>query len=262
MKKIIFTLGMFAFLQPTFLLAQLNKVTESCEVTPCEEGLNCVQTKDGKKCSSCDQSRLKELSDIVSNSCPDLGSYPDKSTIYQDALAGDGRVQVEVFDNMLESEKKCKQAREKRESECWGGGDDGHKQQIDQVTTIIENVAELKKTSIEKRNVYYCSKSTYESRLSTFNSKARLNFEEIEEKIKSSEDDLKDGKKINCSDIEQKGNDCERCADAAKDLLADGFSNSDDKFPVAYKQIYEKAQELQKKAKEVLEAAKEKQLCN
>ena len=54
----------------------------------------------------------------------------------------------------------------------------------------------------------------------------------------------------------------ERCADAAKDLLSDGFSGSSDKFPDDYNKIYLKVLELQKRAKEVVDLAKEKQLCN
>jgi hypothetical protein len=264
MKKIMLIVSLFGLLQPKTIFAQLKKVNEMCNVTPCEEGLHCVDTKEGQKCSTCDQSRLDELSTEKSNACKAFGegSYPKTSPDFQNSLVVDGRVAVDVFDVMLEGEKKCKEARINRENACWNGGDAGHKKQFDQLETIIENISKTKKEMIEGREVYYCSKSTYESRLNTFRSKSNLNFSEIQEKIGTAENDVLGGKKIDCSDIESRGNDCERCADAAKDLLSDGFSGSSDKFPDEYNKIYVKALELQKRAKEVVDLAKEKELCN
>ena len=115
---------------------------------------------------------------------------------------------------------------------------------------------------ISDKRVYYCSKSTYESKLSTYNSKCNLNFSDISQKIEIMNNDQDKGNKVNCSDIERYSNDCERCFDAAKDLLYDGFQNSTSKFPYDYNQSMTKADELVKKAKELLQTVKNKSLCN
>jgi hypothetical protein len=266
MKKIMLIVVLFGLLHPTTIFAQLQKVNESCETTPCETGLFCVDTKkDGKKCATCDQSKLNDLSEEVGKYCKVFGEgWTEKSNPdYQNVVAADDRVMVDIYDQMIEGAKKCKEARVTRENTCWNGGDPTHAGQITDISNSIENLSDRKKRAIDNRRVYYCSKSTYDSRLSTFQSKARdVNLPDIEQKIAIAENDVLAGKKIDCSDIERKGNDCERCADAAKDLFSDGFSGSSDKFPDEYNNIYQKALELQKRAKGVVDLAKEKELCN
>jgi hypothetical protein len=200
---------------------------------------------------------------VISNFCKAFGEgwNAESSQDYQDALAPDGRVQVDVYDKMLENAKKCKQARQDRENTCWNGGDDKHKGVITEVARGIDNLSDHKYKMISARRVFYCSKDTYVGRLRTFNSKADLNFPDIDQKLSIMEKDVNDGKKVNCSDIEKYSNDCERCVDASKDLLGDGFSNSTDKFPKDYNDIYIKAQDLFKRAKDLLDAAKSKSLC-
>ena len=244
---------------------QLSKVNEECSVMPCESGLYCVEVKGGKKkCAACDQSTLSDLTGKVEDYCKTFGQgwTPESSAEYQAVLAPDGRVLVEVFDKMLENAKKCKEAREYREDRCWKGGDDEHKKAIEQIKESIERMSAHKYKMISDRRVYYGSKNYYESRLSTFKSKASLNFPDIDQKLSIIEKDINDGKKVDCSVIERYSNDCEYCVNAGKDLLYDGFSNSSDKFPEEYNTPYTKAQELLKRAKSLLETAKSKSLCN
>jgi hypothetical protein len=265
MKPLILFVTFFCLIHSTAIRAQLKAVNEECSATPCESGLFCVETKDGKKkCATCDQSKLNDMTRDVDNFCKAFGQgwTPNASQDYQDALAADGRVLVDVYDIMLENAKKCKAARVDREHECWKDGDDEHKKAIEQVGESIERIATHKQRMIDDRRVYYCSKSTYESRLSTFKSKSNLEFPNIEQKLNIAENDIKDGKKVDCSQIEKYSDDCERCVDACKDLLNDGFSNRTDRFPAEYNDIYTKSQELLKKAKDILESAKSKDLCN
>jgi hypothetical protein len=245
--------------------AQTKKVNEECGTTPCESGLFCVELKSGAhKCATCDQSTLNSLTSEVENSCKSFGEgwTPESSQDYQDVLAPDGRVLVDVFDKMLENAKKCKEAREYREDKCWNKGDDEHQKAISQVKESIERMSAHKYKMISDRRVYYGSKNYYFSRLSTFKSKSDLNFPDIDQKLSIIERDINDGKKVNCSDIEKYSNDCERCVDASKDLFSDGFGNSNDKFPDEYNNIYIKAQDLMKRAKTALDNAKSKSLCN
>lgn len=245
--------------------AQLKKVNEPCNQMPCENGLHCVEMRDGKKkCSTCDQSKLENYTKEVDNYCKTFGEgwTPEGSAEYKDALAADGRALVDVYDIMLENAKKCKQARVNRERECWGDGDEEHKKAIEQISQSIERMAAHKYKMIDDRRVYYGSKSNYESYLSTFKSKCNLNFPDINQKLDISYNEQNNGKKVNCTDIENYSNDCEKCFEAAKTLLYYGFSNSTYKFPVEYNELYNNAEKTFKKAKELLESVKYKNLCN
>jgi hypothetical protein len=251
---------------PADCLAQpLKKVNEICSQMPCESGLYCVETRDGeKKCATCDQSKLDGLSRDVDANCKAFreGWTPAASEDYQEALAQDGRAMVDVYDKMLEAAKKCKEARTYREGQCWNGGDDTHKGEINKVSESIDRIASHKSKMIGDRRVYYCSKSTYQSKLSTFLSKCDLNFPNMNQKLEivNKEQDKKN--KVSCSDIERFSNDCERCFDAARDLLSDGFSGSSGKFPEDYSIPYGKAEDTMKKAKDLLQTVKSKSLCN
>ena len=242
-----------------------KKVNEVCDQLPCESGLYCIQTRDGKKkCAECDQSKLDSLTGSVDTYCKgfEKGWTPGSSEEYQAALADDGRVLVDVFDKMLENAKKCKEAREYRENQCWDGGDNDHKDAIRQVSDSIDRISAHKNQMISDRRVYYGYQSTYKSKLSTFRSKCDLNFPDINQKLAIMNSDQEKNNKVNCSDIEKYGDDCERCFNEAKDLLNDGFSGSSSKFPDEYSRAYSNAEETMKKARELLKIVKSKNVCN
>lgn len=263
MKNIfIGTIFLFAILSNC--AAQLTKVNESCKQMPCESGLYCLALKNGdQKCATCDQSALNGYTRDVDEYCKgfEVGWTPGASPEFQDVLAKDGRVWVDVFDIMLEKAKKCKQAREYREKQCWKDGDDEHKKAISEVTESISRMSDHKRRQIDDRRVYYCSESTYESRLSTYTSKCDINFPDINQKLDILSNSIKDGKKVDCDDIEDYGEKCEYCLQAAKDLLYDGFRNNSSYIPNEYGDVMTKAQEAVKKAKDMYADAKNKSLC-
>ena len=242
-----------------------KRVNESCDQLPCESGLYCVQTRDGKKkCAECDQSKLDNLTANVETYCKEFenGWTPGSSTEYAAALAEDGRVLIDVFDTMIESAKKCKEAREYREDQCWDGGDDVHKDAIRQVSESINRISAHKYQMIDDKRAYYGSSSTYKSKLSTFRSKCELNFPDINQKLAIMNSEQDKNNKVNCSDIEKYGDDCERCFNEARDLLNDGFAGSTSKFPEQYSRTYSNAEETMKRARELLRNVKSKNLCN
>jgi hypothetical protein len=244
---------------------ELRKVNQPCSDLPCESGLTCVETRDeGKKCATCSQSDLEGYSRAIDDMCKTFGEgwTPSKSEEYQAALAPDGRVRVDVYDTMLDKAKACKQARESREGRCWNGGDDRHKKALNEIGDSISRIADHKGTMIGARRVYYCQTSTYVGRLSTFNSKCQLNFPDMDQKLTIYTKDLNDSKTVPCSDVERYRNDSERCVDAGKDLLYDGFSDSSYKIPEEYSITYGKAREVFKKGKDVYDTAKGRTLCN
>jgi len=163
---------------------------------------------------------------------------------------------------MLEIAKRCRQIREERERNCWKGGDDNHKKEIEKVKESIENGAAHKYKMIVDRQVYYTSKSNYESYLRTFNSKTDLNFPDINQKLDVMLYEINRGNKVSCSDIERYSNDCERGYGAAKDLFYYGFSNDSNKLPRDYEKKMQQSEETFKKAKDLLQTVKNKSLCN
>jgi hypothetical protein len=189
MKAYLFMLMVIATLMSsthTTRADEFKKVNEVCDQMACESGLYCVETRDNKKkCATCDQSKLNSLSSAVDTSCKTFGEgwTPEASEQYQQALASDGRVLVDVFDKMLDAAKQCKEARTTRESECWKGGDDEHKKAIEQVSSSIGRITDHKNKMIGDRRVYYGSISTYRDRLSTFKSKCDVNFPDLNQKL-------------------------------------------------------------------------------
>jgi hypothetical protein len=201
----------------------------------------------------------------VEDSCKGFGSgwTPDSSPDYLAVRADDSRVLVDVFDTMLASAKRCKEARVSRERECWGGGDSDHRQAIDQISSSIDRISDHKSRMISDRRVYYGSKSDYASYLSTFTSKCTrdVNFPDLNQKIDVMNSDSGRGTKINCSDLEKYGNDSERCFNSAKDLKRYGFSDSSSKFPDEYAKSYDTAERTMNKARDLLRTVKDKSLC-
>lgn len=244
--------------------AQLTRVNESCKQMPCEERLYCLTLKNGdQKCATCDQSTLNDLTGKVDDACKafDVAWTPENSSDYKEALAVDGRVMVDVYDVMLEKAKRCKEAREYREYKCWDNGDSEHRGAIKQVVESIDRMATHKYRQISDRRVYYCSKSTYESRLSTFNSKCALNFADINQQLNILLNTMGNKTPVSCSDIDRYGDDCERCFSAAKDLYYDGFRSTSSYFPHPYQETMDKAESTYKAARSLKEMAYKDNLC-
>lgn len=244
--------------------AQLTRVNESCKQMPCEERLYCLTLKNGdQKCATCDQSTLNDLTGKVDDACKsfDVAWTPENSSEFQEVLAVDGRVMVDVYDVMLEKAKRCKEAREYREYKCWDNGDREHLDAIKRVAESIDRIATHKYRQISDRRVYYCSKSTYESRLSTFNSKCNLNFPDINQQLNILLNNMGNKTPVSCSDIDRYGDDCERCFAAAKDLYYDGFRSTSSYFPYPYQETMDKAESTYKSARSLKEMAYKDNLC-
>ncbi len=165
----------------------------------------------------------------------DVAWTPENSSEFQKVLAVDGRVMVDVYDVMLEKAKRCKEAREYQEyKSCGTTATANTRAPSGQVAESIDRIAAHKYRQISDRRVYYCSKSTYESRLSTFNSKCALNFADINQQLNILLNTMGNKTPVSCSDIDRYGDDCERCFSAAKDLYYDGFRSTSTYFPYPY----------------------------
>jgi hypothetical protein len=265
MKLYLHTALCWAFLLPFATAAQNKDVNEKCSGTiECKKGLYCVETVNGKKCASCDQSTLNSLTGTVNSLCKtfESGWAPDKSPEYKAVEAEDKRVAVEVYDDMLEKAKACKAARENRENKCWKGGDNEHKKAIGEVEASIKKISEHKYTMIAAKRVYYSSYSTYRAKLSTFLSKTRnLNIKDIENAVKEYRKKLSAAGKINCRQAAEYQKQCEAAYDAAKELLSNCFKNTESVMPAQYTAFYKPCEKLADELEEILKTARDKKLC-
>lgn len=260
----MFFFSCMLWLSSATAFTQTGKVNDGCDKNACGSGLYCVKTRDGsQKCASCNQSKLNDLTDKVENACKTFDNgYTEKGRLYQDALASDGRVQVDVYDEILELGKKCREARENREKECWAGGDKGHQEQIKDVSNTIVNVSDRKKAAIKDKKVFYCSKSTYESKLGSFNSKCKTgDLEKWDASVKKLEESVNKGEKISCSEIEGLIRNCEYASEAAEILMKECYKNNTDLFPTEYFSRWDYSEKVLKKAQDLLKKAKDKSLC-
>lgn len=253
------------FLASFSLFAQ-QKVNEPCTGDDnCESGY-CLETKYGSLCGTCPQSKLKTLSATVYSTCKESSRSWKKAREYTDRIASDDRVADEVFPMLLERINDCKEARLAVMEVCFKGGgnrDPGkHRQSVEEVGNNFENLKKEYKKSVADRQVYYCSKSTYESALRNYTRYCNLRFSSIEDDIEDALDDLEDDKEIDCDDIEDYYDDCKACYEAADDLLDNGFKGNNNFFPKEYKKVLDNAEEQMEAAEAVMDLAKKEKLCD
>lgn len=260
----------FCLLSSYSLIAQDKKINEKCATAIECDSDYCVEVKDTngsrkKVCSDCSQSSLNSYSSKVNTYCKGIGSgwKPSTSPEYKSSKAQDDRVRAGVFDEMIDKIKKCKTARTNREKACFNGGDGTHADKIREMERSLSSIASLKSRMIGLKQVFHCDRSAYDSKLNTFNSKCNgLNFSSIDSALDGMERDIKDKKEVDCDDLEDYRDDCQRCLDAAEDLLRTGFQNSSSKFPSKYKDVMEMADDNYARAKILHDDAEDDDLCD
>ncbi len=234
----------------------------------CKSGI-CLKLRSGDMvCGTCSQSTFDNLAPKVDQYCKAFGDgwSPEKAPEYNNVEV-EGRVQVEVYDEMLEKAKDCKEARENLQEECFEGGASydkrDHAGQIRAIEGSISSLAAHKQKMINDKRVYYCSKSTYEGVLRQYDSKCgSLDFNQVKQKLDSKKYDLSKGLKVDCDLLEDLMEDCKECAYAAKQLIDYGFKGSSSYTPTEYSTKLEKAEEMQKLLEDQHEIAEDKDLCD
>lgn len=248
--------------------AQSQNVNEPCaDEKACKSGI-CLELRSGNKvCGTCSQSTFNSLAPKVDEHCKAFqdGWRAEKAPEYI-ASEVDGRVQVEVYDEMLEKAKACKQARVTLQSECFKGGEAydkyDHAGQIKSIETSIDDLAAHKQKMIYDKRVYYCSKSTYEGALRQFDSKCSLDLNQVKQKLDAMKYDFNKGEKIDCDALEDLEEDCDDCAAAARDLINYGFKNSSSYTPREYSDRLEAMENMKTLLEDLREDADDKDLCD
>lgn len=253
---------------PLFLTeaAAQRKVNETCKAdSDCERSCKCLTTVNGKKCATCDQSTLARLTGEVNENCKadQDGWAPEKSPEYIAVTAADQRVEVGVYDVMIDKAKACKAARIDRENKCWKGGDAEHKNSIAEVEQGISNLATHKYRMIQDKRVYYSTFPVYRSRLNDYMNKCdKLKITDLRNYLEGYKKKIKAGTKISCSEAEGYQRTIGYGYDAAADLMSDCFKNNISIFPNEYRAKLEAVKELKEEYKSMLDDARAKKLCN
>lgn len=250
----------------TYTAAAQKKVNEPCKAdAECERSCHCVTTVNGKKCATCDQSTLTRLTNEVNETCKadKDGWAPEKSPEYIAVMAEDGRVEVGMFDDLIDKAKACKAARTERENKCWKGGDAEHKNSIAEVERGVTNLATHKNRMILDKRVYYSSFPVYRSKLSDYLDKCdKLKTTDLRNYLEGYKKKIKAGTKISCSEAEGYLRNIGYGYDAAADLLSYCFKNNINIFPNEYRAKMEAVEQLKEDYKAMLDDAKAKKLCN
>lgn len=259
----------FLWVSVTATFAQSLYSNQPCkENGDCKSGI-CLKLRSGDYvCGTCSQSTFDRLAPKVDEYCKSFGNgwRPEKAPEYL-AMEVDGRVQVEVYDEMLEKAKACRDARKELQKECFEGGESydkyDHAGQIRAIETSISDLAAHKTKMIGDNRVYYCSKSTYEGGLRQYESKCgRLDFNQVKQKYDAANYALGKGLKTDCDLLEDWDEKCEECELAARDLIKYGFRDNSSYTPDEFADKKEKAEEWHDKFVDLMGKIKSKSLCD
>lgn len=118
------------------------------------------------------------------------------------------------FKIRIENGDRCIAARKGENSDCWNGGDQGHREAVDQAESARKNCYDELNRRRGDGGIYECSDSTYSSRASdTDTSCAAIG--------KGCEEWAKDEKVVDCDAIEDAMKRAEKCVSAVERLDSD-----------------------------------------
>ncbi len=205
---------------------------------------HCYKKGNGKEvCVDCSSStignargRIKRYCKEELRSCKRLGSETE--------------VSQEIFEDRIESGDNCIKAREAENKDCWGGGDRGHKQAVDEAGAARKTCYDEWNTRKSTGFLFTCSQSTYSS-------KSRDVDRYCSAYGKGCASWRKDDKKADCDDIEDALEDTDKCVDAVESLDSSCLPRPSR----PRKRQFEAAQNALDYCKEVLRYKKDKKLC-
>jgi Novel toxin 16 len=235
------------------LTAQTKEVNDPCEGDKdCKSG-NCVTTKSGeKKCSDCDQSKLRSYTEKVDEKCKDWDKGILGYSDLKNQFGSKTEVSLMLLNMRKEACKGCYDARSERENTCWKGGDPGHKKQMEE---MVESMRYIDGVMDEKKRYYLaykCEPGKYEDLVEDITDNCK-GLDELFAKY-----GLNDNKEGSCREIEDLIDKCIDCREAWTDLVYYCFDNS----PSAERtKRFNEVKDMEKIAKETLAEKKSKNLC-
>ncbi len=235
---------------------QNKSVNEPCSGdSDCKSG-HCVtvRTKDGEKklCCDCDKSKLDGYTDKVNEKCKQVEAGEAKITDIKDAIGKNKEVYLVVLNQKLEYWKGCYIARYEREKTCWDYGDDAHKDKLKEANDAQDYITRL--IDEKKRDGYgiNCDENEFENIQDDIDDNCK-GIDELFAKY-----GLNDKKEGSCRDLEDLIDKCIDCREAWVNIVNTCF-----RFGVSNerKKRLEEVKDMEKIAKETLEAKKRDNLC-
>jgi len=221
-----------------------KKTAETCgNDDECSRG-HCHTKKDGSKvCVDCSSSSISDYRGQIQHYCKD---EPRKCT----DVPRSEEAPESYFKTRLENGERCITARDRENRECWNGGDDEHRQALDETERGRRNCHDELNTRKGNGGIYECSDYTYSSRAG-----------DVENHCKSygraCEGWSKDDKQANCSEIEDEMKKTVKCVESVERLDSDCLP----RLSSHRESQFSKAKKAFDHCKEVLEYKRDKKLC-
>jgi hypothetical protein len=157
--------------------------------------------------------RFSKISDTRGQTdkfCKNAADHPRKC----DSIPKTEEAAENYFTIRIENGDKCIAVRKDENGSCWDGGNQGHRDQVDEAERGRRNCYDELNTRKGNGGIYTCSDSTYSSQSSTLNSACNSWG-------KGCEDWSKDAKEVNCRDLEDAMRKTDACVVAVERLDSD-----------------------------------------
>lgn len=221
-----------------------KKTAETCSNDDeCSRG-HCHTKENGDKvCVDCSSSSISDFRGQIQRYCKD---EPRKCTDVPNLE----EASESYFTLRIENAERCIAARDRENRECWNGGDNDHKEALNDAEKSRKSCYDELNTRKGNGGIYECSDSTYSSRAS-----------DIENACKSygraCEGWSKDEKEVSCSEIEDAMKKTAKCVEGVERIDSDCLPRLS-----SYRESqFSKAKKAFDSCKEVLDYKRDKKLC-
>jgi hypothetical protein len=185
-----------------------KKTAEECkEDNECYRG-HCYTKQNGNKvCVDCSSSTINDLRGQVQRYCKD--EQRGCTDIPRTEEVSEG-----FFTPRIENGDRCITSRKNENSQCWDGGDQGHKDAVDQAEMARKNCYEELSNRRGNGGIYNCTDSTYSAR-------ARDTDIACAAVGRGCDEWSKDDKVVNCTDVEDAMKRADSCVVTVERLDSD-----------------------------------------
>ena len=224
-----------------------KRTAEKCvDDGECDRG-HCHTKEDGDKvCVDCSSSKISDTRRDIKAFCKDSQSYPRKC----DVIPGKFEAAEQFFKIRIENGDKCVAVRKDENSSCWNGGNQGHRDAVDEAERGRANCYSELGTRQGNGGIYTCSDSTYVSEASDADGYCGSYGNACNEWSKNDSP-------VSCGDIESAMQKTDKCVRAVEKLDSDCLP----RLSSWRESQFGKAKKAYDACKEVLDYKKDKKLC-
>lgn len=241
-RRLLVTGILFATAEGTFAAGSKRAAEECVEDGECARGHGHTKENGKKVCVDCSASRISDLRGQIQRHCKD----EDRKCT---SIPGLQEVSESFFTVRMEAADRCIAARKDELEACWNGGDQGHKDAIDEAERSRKHCYELN-TRKGNGGIYACSDSTYTDRADEVT-------RSCDDYGRACESWSEDDQQVDCDEIDKTMVATNRCVSAVERLDNDCLP----RLSSWREHQFSKAKKAYDYCKEVLEHKKAKGLC-